>query len=38
MTRMGFKPTIPVFDPAKTVHVLGSTAIVTSKTKYTDVK
>jgi hypothetical protein len=28
MPRVGFKPTIPVFDRAKTVHALDPTTIV----------
>jgi hypothetical protein len=35
MPRVGFEPTIPVFERAKTVHALDRAAIVIGKPNYT---
>jgi hypothetical protein len=34
MLQVGFEPTIPVFERAKTVHALDSAATVTGETVY----
>jgi hypothetical protein len=38
MPRVGFEPTIPVFERAKTVHALDRAAVVIGNAPYRDVE